>query len=117
MDAAGAAWTPSSLAGYTAPSTMTMNLSELLATPPPTHPDVQVSPEAVQATLDYLASAAALASLARDPYWPKWDSPWWHMALLHELGLSPMIPAAMARTFLRREWQAVLDDPRHLREG
>jgi hypothetical protein len=21
--------------------------------------------------------------------WPKWDSPWWRMSLLHELGLAP----------------------------
>jgi hypothetical protein len=27
-----------------------------------------------------------LASIAIDPYWPKWDSPWWHLLLRFELG-------------------------------
>lgn len=72
-------------------------LTELLEMPPRNHHEVEVSPGAVQATLDDLGSPGALASVARDPYWPKWDSPWWHMALLHELGLSPLIPAALAQ--------------------
>lgn len=45
-------------------------------------------------SLSYLASPEALQSIARDPYWPKWDSPWWHMLLLYELGLAEKIPAA-----------------------
>jgi hypothetical protein len=72
-------------------------LTELLETPPRNHHEVEVSSGAVQATLDYLGSPGALASVARDPYWPKWDSPWWHMALLHEIGLSPLIPAVLAQ--------------------
>jgi hypothetical protein len=40
----------------------------------------------------YLDSEAALASLAIDPYWPKWHSPWWHMVLLWELGFAEQIP-------------------------
>jgi len=40
----------------------------------------------------YLGSDAALKSLAADPYWPKWDSPWWHMVALHELGEARQIP-------------------------
>lgn len=40
----------------------------------------------------YLASNEALQSIERDPYWPKWDSPWWHMSLLHEMGLAKEIP-------------------------
>jgi len=44
-------------------------------------------------SLEYLASPAALASLRRDVYWPKWDSPWWHMLLLHEMGEGRQIPA------------------------
>jgi len=72
-------------------------LTELLETPPRDHHEVEVSPGAVQATLDCLGSPGAMASVARVPYWPKWDSPWWHMALLHELGLSPLIPAALAQ--------------------
>jgi hypothetical protein len=44
-------------------------------------------------SIGYLASDAALASLARDIYWPKWHSPWWHMLLLWELGEAARIPA------------------------
>jgi hypothetical protein len=40
----------------------------------------------------YLGSDAALRSLAADLYWPKWDSPWWHMLALHELGEARQIP-------------------------
>lgn len=50
--------------------------------------------EAVQASLDYLGSPAALQSLKANAYWPKWNSPWWHMLLLHEMGLTQQIPAA-----------------------
>ena len=49
------------------------------------------SPE-LQASVDYLASAEALASLKRDLYWPKWHSPWWHALLLHEMGLVKLVP-------------------------
>ncbi len=48
--------------------------------------------EIVKPSIAYLSSDEALNSLERDPYWPKWDSPWWHMLLLHELGLSSEIP-------------------------
>ncbi len=44
----------------------------------------------------YLGSEAARASIAIDPYWPKWDSPWWHMLLLFELGEARRIPASAA---------------------
>ncbi|PCI36406.1 MAG: hypothetical protein COB53_09690 [Elusimicrobia bacterium] len=43
-------------------------------------------------TLNYLASEEAVESIKRDPYWPKWDSPWWHMTLLWELGEAARIP-------------------------
>ena len=43
-------------------------------------------------SIAYLASDAALRSLAIDAYWPKWHSPWWHMLLLHELGETHRIP-------------------------
>ena len=48
----------------------------------------------------YLASAKARASLARDPYWPKWDSPWWHMTLLFELDRADAIPPEAAEAML-----------------
>jgi hypothetical protein len=50
------------------------------------------SREAVDETVAYLASRATAASIAADPYWPKWDSPWWRMTLLWELGLARLIP-------------------------
>lgn len=50
----------------------------------------------VDASAAYLASDEALRSIERDPYWPKWDSPWWHMILLHQLGEAPRIPAGTA---------------------
>jgi len=52
---------------------------------------------AVDETVAYLASDEAAASIARNLYWPKWDSPWWRMSLLHELGLGDRIPARAAR--------------------
>lgn len=51
--------------------------------------------QSVEKSLSYLASAEARKSLQRDPYWPKWDSPWWHMLLLHEMGLAKRIPATI----------------------
>lgn len=49
--------------------------------------------EAIEKSRKYLASPEALQSIERDPYWPKWDSPWWHMHLLYEMGLAEKIPA------------------------
>jgi len=51
----------------------------------------------IGASVAYLASDAALASLDRDAYWPKWDSPWWHALLLFELGEARHIPDRAAR--------------------
>ncbi len=52
---------------------------------------------ALAETLDYLGSPAALAAVAADAYWPKWNGPWWRMLLLHELGLADRIPRPLAR--------------------
>ena len=48
---------------------------------------------AIDDSVRYLASDAALASLAADIYWPKWHSPWWHLLLLVELGEAARVPA------------------------
>ncbi len=56
---------------------------------------------AVDSSVAYLESAEALRTLERDPYWPKWTSPWWHMTLLHELGLGAEIPSSIADRMLR----------------
>src|SRR4051812_42586589 len=58
----------------------------------------------IAASAAYLDSAKARESLARDPYWPKWDSPWWHITLLHELGRIDAVPAAAAEAM----FQAIL---------
>lgn len=92
-------------------------------------PDVDVPAPltALDASVAYLASDAALASLAEDPYWPKWDTPWWHMLLLWELGEARRIPARTVRamvaaldalplhTFPLRpeDWPPGLDHARH----
>lgn len=47
---------------------------------------------AIAASVRYLASDAAQRSVDADVYWPKWDSPWWHMLLLHEMGEARRIP-------------------------
>ena len=48
----------------------------------------------------YLSSIKAKESLGRDPYWPKWDSPWWHMTLLFELDRADGIPKEAAEGML-----------------
>src|SRR5437867_11672637 len=55
----------------------------------------QIKPvDGISESLAYLDSREARESIAADPYWPKWDSPWWHMTLLWELGLASRIPAS-----------------------
>ncbi|HNY12070.1 MAG TPA: hypothetical protein PKK26_10815 [Candidatus Wallbacteria bacterium] len=55
---------------------------------------------ALNQSIDYLDSDEALKSIKIDPYWPKWNSPWWHMALLHEMGLAEMIPQKISHAML-----------------
>lgn len=57
----------------------------------------------------YLGSDAALRSLEIDPYWPKWNSPWWHMLCLHELGEARQIPPRTATAMV-----AALDRQLHV---
>jgi hypothetical protein len=47
---------------------------------------------AIESTIDYLSSERALRAARVNPYWPKWDSPRWHMVLLYEMGLADQIP-------------------------
>jgi hypothetical protein len=64
-------------------------------------PDAEAPPAGdLDASVAYLASDRAAASLAEDAYWPKWDSPWWHMLLLHELGEARRIPARAVRAMI-----------------
>lgn len=46
----------------------------------------------IELSLTYLASDHALKSLEEEAYWPKWNSPWWHMLLLYEMGEVKRIP-------------------------
>jgi hypothetical protein len=65
-------------------------------------PDVEVPArlDGLDEAIAYLASDAAAASLAEDSYWPKWDSPWWQMVLLFELGLARRIPERAVRAMV-----------------
>jgi predicted acetyltransferase len=48
--------------------------------------------EAINSSKQYLSSDLAIEIIERDPYWPKWNSPWWHMRLLQEMNLAKEIP-------------------------
>lgn len=58
--------------------------------------------EAVAALAAELEGEEAMAAFEEDPYWPKWDGPWWKLLLLHELGrteaVSPAVAEALARS-------------------
>jgi hypothetical protein len=54
----------------------------------------------IDGSLGYLGSDAALRSLGADTYWPKWDSPWWHMLVLFELGEARQIPERAVRAMV-----------------
>lgn len=54
----------------------------------------------LEQSLRYLKSVAALQAIRQDPYWPKWDHPWWHMLLLHEMGLTREIPASLMTAYV-----------------
>lgn len=42
--------------------------------------------DAVEKSRSYLSSPAALQSIERDPYWPKWNSPCWKLSWLKAHG-------------------------------
>ncbi|HEX7838275.1 MAG TPA: hypothetical protein VF469_12460 [Kofleriaceae bacterium] len=70
-------------------------------------PDPQLAPEpavehGIAASVRYLGSDAALRSLDADVYWPKWDSPWWHMLLLFEIGEARRIPERAVGKMIER---------------
>lgn len=55
----------------------------------------------INESIDYLKSNSALKTVEADPHWPKWDSPWWHMLLLHEMGLSELIPKEILGAYVK----------------
>lgn len=57
--------------------------------------------QAIAKSVRYLGSQAARQSIAQDHYWPKWDSPWWHMLLLHEMGETRRIPQSIVEKMIR----------------
>lgn len=64
----------------------------LAGVPDPTVARPAAVDDAIGESVRYLASDAAVRSLAADVYWPKWDSPWWHMLLLWEVGEAQRTP-------------------------
>jgi hypothetical protein len=54
----------------------------------------------IQKSIEYLSSDLALKTVDADAYWPKWDSPWWHMLLLHEMGETKRIPKLMIERYI-----------------
>ncbi|HQT89378.1 MAG TPA: hypothetical protein PK677_12605 [Acidiphilium sp.] len=55
---------------------------------------------AIDGSVRYLGSTLAIEALRESPYWPKWDQPWWHMLLLHEMGETARIPPVIVRAFV-----------------
>lgn len=66
----------------------------------PEPPHVDGLTDAIAESVRYLDSDAAVRSIEADTYWPKWDSPWWHMLLLWELGEAQRIPARVVRAMV-----------------
>lgn len=69
-----------------------LDFAQLAAVPQPSLQRSDAVARAVAHSVSYLGSDAALESLALDPYWPKWHSPWWHAVLLFELGEARLVP-------------------------
>lgn len=54
----------------------------------------------IQNSVDYLSSDLALKTVDADAYWPKWNAPWWHMLLLHEMGEAKRIPRITVERYI-----------------
>ncbi|MBY0469918.1 hypothetical protein K2X30_02040 [bacterium] len=54
----------------------------------------------LEQSLRYLKSDQALKALSNDCYWPKWNSPWWQMLLLHEMDLAREIPGKTLSAYI-----------------
>lgn len=81
----------------------TSALRDLLNRVPVAHvaPSAAIA-QGIEDSVAYLGSDAALASIEEDPYWPKWNSPWWHMLVLDELGEARRIPERMVMRMIDR---------------
>lgn len=54
----------------------------------------------LQNSISYLKSDIARKTVEADAYWPKWNSPWWHMLLLHEMGETHQIPKQIVESYI-----------------
>lgn len=72
----------------------------LAQVPAPELPPIDA--DLLESSARYLGSDDAARSVDADPYWPKWDSPWWHMLLLFELGEARRIPPRIAARMVER---------------
>jgi hypothetical protein len=48
--------------------------------------------ELLKSLVEDLQKPASFDSIRRDPYWHKWDSPWWKISLIAEIGYAEQIP-------------------------
>jgi len=62
--------------------------------------DLSVYQAVIAESIRYLESDEAIQSIDLNPYWPKWDSPWWHMSVLFEMELADRIPRRIAEHML-----------------
>ena len=63
---------------------------------------------AINESVRYLGADEALRSIESNVYWPKWHSPWWHMTLLHEMGLAKLIPQSAIQKMVSQLKQSPL---------
>lgn len=54
----------------------------------------------IKQSVDYLSSELALQTVDADAYWPKWNAPWWHMLILHEMSETKRIPMQMIERYI-----------------
>lgn len=57
--------------------------------------------KSIENSVTYLSSPQAVEAIRQDPYWPKWDGPWWHMLTLFEMGLAHRIPKESVVALIR----------------
>ncbi len=57
----------------------------------------------IEDSVSYLSSDRALKNLGVDAYWPKWNSPWWYMLLLHEMGETQQIPERAIQKYVEAQ--------------
>jgi len=56
----------------------------------------------IKETIEYLQSNEAIAALNNDPYWPKWDTPWWRIMTLFEMEQVSLAPEKIINLLIDR---------------